>query len=180
MGTPSITLHRTYMRDGAQIGVHVRRTDNIDTMKKLMKFHTIAHLRNSVNLTSADSILPTKNYVKVMDHLLGLTPLHQLGPYQVFKPIRFFLATDKDETKQPIVDHFKEGLVVSFDKGLDGDVLRRDAWGMQTGIIDMFLLASCKAVVGTPFSTFTEAATYIGGSMLLEPDFEYTGLEESR
>ena len=153
--------------------MHARRTDNIETMKGLMRFHTIPHLREAVNLTDADSVLPIKQYVDLMHDVQSLWPLHELGPYQVVKPLRFFLAADNDITQSAIMDEFHGDLVMAYDKQMDASLLRTELWGMQFSVIDLFLLASCETVIGTPFSTFSEAASYIGGSLLLEPDFNY-------
>ena len=127
-----------------------------------------------VNTSTAETMLPTQNYIELMRDLAHRWPVHDVGPYQVVKPIRFFLATDKDESKRLITSRFSKNQIVSFEKGINGTRLRREVWGLQSAIVDMFLLASCKVVIGTPFSTFSEAATYIGGALQLEPNFGYT------
>eukprot|EP00210_Caulerpa_lentillifera_P001695 g1630.t1 len=155
------------------VGVHVRRTDNIETMKGLLKFETQSTLQGKVNTTNADSILPIESYIATMYHLQQDYPIHKLGGYQIVKPLRFFLATDKDETRSKILEAFPEGQVVYYEHGIPSGRLRSENWGMKLAVIDMFLLASCQVLIGTPFSTFSEAAHYIGGNFFLEPNFAY-------
>ena len=143
-------------------------------MQGLMKFMKNPEMLAAVDTSTAETMLPTENYLKLMQDLADRWPVHDVGPYQVVKPIRFFLATDKDESKNRIMSQFAQNQVVSFEKGIDEHGLRVEVWGLQLAVIDMFLLASCSVVIGTPFSTFSEAATYIGGALQLEPNFAYS------
>eukprot|EP00210_Caulerpa_lentillifera_P001687 g1622.t1 len=155
------------------VGVHIRRTDNIGTMKGLLNLETQKALKGKINTTNADTILPIENYIKVMDDIQRSHPVHNFGSFQLVKPLKFFLATDKDETRSKILEAFPEGQVIYYQHGIPSSQLRRKNWGMKLAVIDMFLLASCQALIATPFSTFSEAAHYIGGNLVLEPNFAY-------
>eukprot|EP00210_Caulerpa_lentillifera_P001689 g1624.t1 len=142
-------------------------------MKGLLNLETQKALKGKINTTNADTILPIENYIKVMHDIQRSDPVHNFGSFQLVKPLKFFLATDKDETRSKILEAFPEGQVIYYQHGIPSSQLRSKNWGMKLAVIDMFLLASCQVLIGTPFSTFSEAAHYIGGNFFLEPDFAY-------
>lgn len=155
------------------IGVHVRRTDNIETMKNLLNYETQPDLKGKVNTSNAETIMPIESYISTMTQIKHSFPIHKLGPYQTIKPLKYFLATDKDEIKTQILEAFPEAQVVYYEHDLPSSELRNNNWGMKLAVIDMFLLASCDILIGTPFSTFSEAAHSIGGGFYIEPNFSY-------
>eukprot|EP00210_Caulerpa_lentillifera_P001691 g1626.t1 len=155
------------------VGVHVRRTDNIGTMKGLLNLETQKALKGKINTTNADTILPIEKYMETMRDLQQSYPVHNFGNFQLVKPLRFFLATDKDNIRSQIIEAFPKGQVIHYEHGIPEYKLRRENWGMKLAVIDMFLLASCQVFIATPFSTFSEAAHYIGGNVVLEPNFAY-------
>eukprot|EP00210_Caulerpa_lentillifera_P001692 g1627.t1 len=155
------------------VGVHVRITDNVGTIKWLLENVTPQSGNGVINTTIADDILPLEHYITLMRNFKDNYPVHNLSNFQVVKPLRFFLATDKDETRSKIQDAFPENQIVYYNHGISSNELRSKHWGMKLAVIDMFLLASCQVFIGTPFSTFSEAAHYIGGNVILEPNFAY-------
>lgn len=91
------------------------------------------------------------------------------GSHQNVRPLRYFLATDNRDVRDQVMRSFSAGMVVEFSKDHIDD-LRGSTAGLQSGIIDLSLLAACEVLIGTPYSTFSATANYIGGQLYLEPE----------
>lgn len=156
------------------IGVHLRRSDNGAWMKGGLKLETQEELKGRVNTTNMDTMIPVEHYIETMKKMESDWTNHSCGSYQRVKPPRFFLATDNAAARQRVFKAFEDGKVVSFNHPVEGRELRKGVWGMKLAVIDLYLLAGCSVFIGTPFSTFSEAAHLIGNNLYLEVDFEYS------
>lgn len=143
-------------------------------MKVMRNLIKIGPLKTRVNYTSPhdDDILPISNYIDRMRDVQKSVPTHNLTFYQSFKPVRYFLATDNPTATEQVMSTFPSGAVVRFKKE-DLTHIRSSVSGMQSGVIDLFLLASCEVLIGTPYSTFSATASYMGKKLYVEPEFNY-------
>lgn len=142
-------------------------------MRWLVELQTVEELKGRIDVNNADTMLPTSHYADLMKKVKATWPLHQMGVYQAVKPIRFFLASDQGEIKNEFMEQFGNNQVVVYHSDAKPNV-SSNIRNMQMAVMDLFMLASCKVIIGTPFSTFSETASHIGGALLLEPDFSYT------
>lgn len=111
-------------------GVHIRRTDNIESIRK-----------------SPDEI-----FIKEMNRRLTVN-----------SEIRFYLSTDSEEVKLKFKREFGEKVRFS------PKVARRDTVdGIKEAAIELFTLANTKAILGSYFSSFSEAASLLGDVPLKE------------
>jgi hypothetical protein len=112
------------------------------------------HIRRSDNILSIKHS-PTEKFEEIM-----------LGMLASGYCERFFLSTDSAEVERYMVDKFKDRLVVhskrTCDRNLDDSI--KDA------VVDLYCLASCKKVVGSYWSSFSETAASIGGKELVVVD----------
>jgi len=145
----------------------------METMNNLANSEGQEVLKGKMDISEKGSSYPTETYITTMYHIQQNFPIHQLGGYQNIKPLRYFLATDNDKARQIVFNSFPNDKVVNFAYGIPATELRRQNWGMKLAVIDMFLLASCDVLIGTPASTFSEAAHSIGGGFYIEPNFAY-------
>ena len=72
--------------------------------------------------------------------------------------VRFFLATDCEETEQQMKRLFGERLITRA-----RETSRGSHQGMRDAVVDLFLLARTKNILGSYYSTFSETAASIGG-----------------
>ncbi len=75
------------------------------------------------------------------------------------KEVKFFLATDSDETEKNFMKRFGERVIVFPKTNWNKDTRR----SMEEAVIDLFLLSKTKYILGTYLSTFTEVAWWLGG-----------------
>lgn len=144
-------------------------------MKVMRNLIRIGPLASTVDYKSTDDddILPFSNYIDLMRSVPKLMPAHKhLGFYQEVRPLRYFLATDNDEAREQVLSSFPPSTVFEFPKR-DMARLRGTVEGLQSGVVDMFLLSDCRVLIGTPYSTFSATANYIGGNLYLEPNFTH-------
>eukprot|EP00210_Caulerpa_lentillifera_P006901 g6598.t1 len=162
------------------IGVHVRRSDNFYVMKSFLETRLRGKLRQMINTTDGESMLPLVNYITLMKQLQKSWPKHELddGPFYHVKPMKFFLATDNKDVRPQIVNEFQAGSIIWYNNDLFGTFGHRSIWEHKAAVIDLYLLASCQIIIGTPFSTFSEAASLIGGALLFEPEFAYYNMSK--
>lgn len=110
------------------IGVHIRRTDHIDS------------IRNS----------PTEIFIEAMEQELRLVP-----------ETRFYLATDSDEEKERLIRRFGNHILCS------GHTARRDSSdGIRDALVEMYILAGCRKILGSQNSSYSETAAEIGNITL--------------
>ncbi len=76
---------------------------------------------------------------------------------QLYPEVRFFLATDDEREKRELLKKYGDRIVTCHVE------LKRDSRkGMKGALIDLFLLASTKKVLGSKKSTFSMTASDIG------------------
>ncbi len=73
----------------------------------------------------------------------------------------FFLCTDDPEVAELLQARFP-GRVLVLEKELSRDTQA----GMEAALIDMLLLARCRRVLGSYWSSFSQIASEIGGTDL--------------
>lgn len=154
-----------------QVGVHVRRGDRIRDLSSYLKEKN----------NSSTELLPLDNYVSAMKSTKSILPSHfypsngQVSDFLLRfesldfdrRDIRFFLATDDPKAAEYIKGFFFDGEVVSYEHPENDYRPVRQA---QNAVADMFLLASCESLIGTPTSSFSLAAKLIGSGLYLEPE----------
>eukprot|EP00210_Caulerpa_lentillifera_P006891 g6588.t1 len=157
------------------VGVHVRRTDNFLVMRQIMKSRIQKEFHDKINTTDKETMLPLVNYVTLMKQLEQSWPKHKLkrGPTNPMKPVKFFLSTDNKTVISEITKEFQQDSIVWFDANQMNVSTEQVLWRKKLAVVDLYLLSSCGILVGTPFSTFSEAAHLIGGGAYLEPKFAY-------
>ena len=70
---------------------------------------------------------------------------------------RFFLATDDDKTKTYLCNRFGSRVYTRMDIAA-----RADENGVMDAVVDLFMLAGCKMILGSYWSSFSEVAATIG------------------
>lgn len=107
------------------LGVHIRRTDNIDAVEK-----------------SGTELFITRMQDEIQNN----------------PEVGFFVASDSEQEKKRIQQLFGERIVTN-----ENIVLRRDSKiGMQNAVIDLFLLANCKKILGSAQSSYSTMAATLG------------------
>ena len=106
------------------VGVHIRRTDNLQSIK------------NS----------PDEVFIREMERMLSVRP--ETG---------FYLATDSDEVKARFGREFGDKVYCSRQTAV-----RDTLEGIKEAAIEMFTLAGTEEIIGSYFSSFSEAAAMLG------------------
>lgn len=151
-----------------QVGVHVRRTDRpLNTYRLLRKIP----FSNFLDLTVRDynKILPVSAVIDQMQLYLDIMLSNQTAAQGGLKPVRFFLATDDKSIEPEIMQAFSPGQVVKLTKTLSPSEARLKKSGMHLAVADLTLLASCRILVGSAYSSFSKAATFMGNNLYTEP-----------
>ncbi|GMH34241.1 hypothetical protein BSKO_02075 [Bryopsis sp. KO-2023] len=114
-----------------------------------------------------DKPVPAEAYTQQMHRIFLTIPNHDLENWQVLKPMRFFMATDFAAARAVVKKSFRRGIVVDrWDaKSIEETPLSKATWDL----INLLLLSSCQALIGTPHSLTSRAATLIGDSFYTEP-----------
>lgn len=71
--------------------------------------------------------------------------------------IRFFVATDELQVEVQLREIFKEKIVTREKRSLD----RNNPLAIQDAVIDLYCLANCRKLIGSYWSSFTDAAWQI-------------------
>ncbi|GMH43962.1 hypothetical protein BSKO_11896 [Bryopsis sp. KO-2023] len=161
------------------IGVHVRRTDRPWTVFLLLKRVPFG---NYLDLTTGDynDILPVRAIVEEMNLFKKiLSPFGSQTSAAIPRPARFFLATDDQAIGDEIIKSFARGEVVNVPKHMSASQARSRKDGMQLAVLDMVLLASCRALVGSAYSSFSKAAAFMGDGFYTEPYYSTTWENET-
>jgi hypothetical protein len=112
------------------------------------------HIRRSDNTLSIKHS-PTEKFEEVMRGMLASGYCE-----------RFFLSTDSAEVERYMIDKFNDQLVIhpkrTCDRNVDDSI--KDA------VVDLYCLASCKKIVGSYWSSFSETAALIGNKELVVVD----------
>ena len=105
------------------------------------------HIRRTDQLVSIEHS-KTENFIELMNREIDANP-----------NVKFFLATD-DKEEEALLRKTFPGKIVSN----ENRTLRRDSLeGMYDALLDLYCFASCKKIIGSYFSSFTDIAADIGG-----------------
>ena len=104
------------------------------------------HIRRTDN-AKAISRSPDELFLRKIENLLKADPLQ-----------KFFLATDSESVKERFVRTF--GACIQTRTAV---AKRASAGGVRDAVIDLMLLAACKKLYGSYWSSFSEVAAEIGG-----------------
>lgn len=115
---------RLRMIGPSPIGVHIRRTDNVQS------------IQNS----------PDEVFLREMERILHMQP-----------ETRFYLATDSEEVKLRFGREFGDR-VYSSERIANRNTLA----GIKEAATEMYTLAGTKAIIGSYYSSFSEAAAILG------------------
>ena len=110
------------------IGMHIRRTDNVDSIKKS----------------------PIELFVEAGQKELTAHP-----------DAKIFLATDSEDVKIEMRQHFGEHIITS-----DAEATRDSVEGIRAGLAEMYVLSLTRKIYGSAGSSFSEMASWIGGNEL--------------
>lgn len=72
--------------------------------------------------------------------------------------VKFFLATDDEQTKQILCLRYPENIVTR-----QNVAARNDREGVADAVIDLFVLSRTRRLYGSYWSSFSEVASWIGG-----------------
>ena len=122
-----------------------KRIDEVT--KHFTKDMVSVHIRRTDQVTSI-AYSKTENFIDLMNREITENP-----------DVKFFLATD-DKDEEALLRKTFPGRIVSN----ENRTLRRDSLdGMYDALLDLYCLASCKKIIGSYFSSFTDIAADIGG-----------------
>jgi hypothetical protein len=117
------------------VGVHIRRGDHL------------AGSRRSGLRRSSDAAFFAR-----MDAELAAEPSSN-----------FFLATDCAATEERFREQYREAVIVNRDKRFVPSVIRQSKDNQRDAVIDMFVLARTRKILGSNYSSFSSMAADIGG-----------------
>jgi hypothetical protein len=85
-----------------------------------------------------------------------------------YENYNFFLATDSDEVKKIMKEHFKNKIFTYNRKNnlcdKNGNQINRNTIeGIQDDLVELYLLSKNNIIIGSHSSSFTEVAWYLGG-----------------
>ncbi len=104
------------------------------------------HIRRTDQVTSI-AYSKTENFIELMKKEIAADP-----------EVRFFLATDDKEEEALLRKTFPERIVSNENR-----TLRRDSLdGMHDALLDLYCLSSCKKIIGSYYSSFTDTAAALG------------------
>lgn len=133
----------------------VKELEDLITMMSVQLDNAVGiHIRRSDNILSIKHS-PTEKFEEIM-----------LGMLASGYGERFFLSTDSAEVEEYMTDKFKDRLVLHPKRSCDRSV--EDS--IKDAVVDLYCLASCKKIVGSYWSSFSETAASIGGKELLVVD----------
>lgn len=105
------------------------------------------HIRRTDQINSI-AYSKTENFIELMNREIEDNP-----------NVRFFLATDDREEEALLRKTFPDRIVSNENR-----TLRRDSQeGMYDALLDLYCLASCKKIIGSYCSSFTDTAASLGG-----------------
>jgi len=104
------------------------------------------HIRRTDQINSI-AYSKTENFIDLMNREIDANP-----------GVKFFLATD-DKEEEALLRRTFPGRIVSN----ENRTLRRDSLeGMYDALLDLYCLASCKKIIGSYCSSFTDTAASLG------------------
>lgn len=118
------------------IGVHIRRGDAVLSRAHGWKFRR-----------SSDAA-----FLGAIDRELQSNP-----------DVRFFLATDSEETQEVFCRRYGRAIVTNTEKEFVSSLPGQPKANQRDAVIDMMVLARTKRILGTYYSSFSKFAALIGG-----------------
>ena len=109
------------------------------------------HIRR-VDNKNAISGSPTERFVDMMNEEISQDP-----------GVEFFLATDSIDEERTLRKLFPTRVRTQEGKALD----RRTPQAARDALVDLFTLASCRKIIGSHFSSFTDVAAALRGVPLV-------------
>ncbi|GHU70366.1 hypothetical protein FACS1894184_15730 [Clostridia bacterium] len=118
-----------------------------DIQCKIQKNKTIGlHIRRQDNLNSI-KYSPNELFHERIQTIMHTDP-----------ETKFFLATDDSEVRVEFMNRYKNRLIVQS----QSDFSRKTISGMKYALVDLLCLASCKEILGSYYSSFSEVAGHYG------------------
>lgn len=155
------------------VGVHIRRTDRVrDARRHLRELPLNTYL--NLDTSNYDDVLSIAAFVDQMQNFLDSVPNEMSSNSQAIKPIRFFLATDDEDVRDRVMKSFEPNLVVEVPNKMNVFKARSKKEGMEQAVMDLVLLAYCRVLIGSPYSSFSKAANFMGNNFFTEPGFTTT------
>lgn len=105
------------------------------------------HIRRTDQINSI-AYSKTENFIDLMNREIRANP-----------DVKFFLATDDKEEEALLRKTFPDRIVSNENRTLRRDSLE----GMYDALLDLYCLASCKKIIGSYCSSFTDTAAALGG-----------------
>lgn len=118
--------------DGSVVGVHIRRTDHVQSLRHAS----------------------VEDYIGLMDRETALDA-----------DLHFFLATDDENVKRRLIDHFGKDRISTQRAELRRDTLA----GIEAAVVDLFALSRCSKIIGSYYSSYSEIAAELGQIELIIP-----------
>ncbi len=120
--------------------------DRIKVITSEFGEHTVGvHVRRTDNLLSIANS-PDSLFIERMHREIDRRP-----------DTRFYLATDSAEVKHTFSQHFGPRLMFS-----ERASSRRSVAGMQDAVVELYVLAATKRIIGSHWSSYSETAAKIG------------------
>ena len=153
--------------------VFIETSSSFSEPLNYLDFKPVKDIEELIDLTSVQLDNAVGIHIRRSDNILSI----KHSPTEKFEEImlgmlasgyceRFFLSTDSADVEQYMLDKFKDRLVIhpkrTCDRSVDDSI--KDA------VIDLYCLASCKKIVGSYWSSFSETAASIGGKELVVVD----------
>lgn len=105
------------------------------------------HIRRTDQINSI-AYSKTENFIDLMNREIRANP-----------DVKFFLATDDKKEEALLRKTFPDRIVSNENRTLRRDSLE----GMYDALLDLYCLASCKKIIGSYCSSFTDTAASLGG-----------------
>jgi len=110
--------------------------------------HTIGvHIRRTDN-TKAIKQSPTSLFIKKMEEEIDKNP-----------DVKFYVASDSTEEKKLLLSRFPNRIIT-----MDKNISRSTVEGMQDALVELYILAHTRAILGSPYSSYAETAALIGNT----------------
>ncbi|MBL8505835.1 MAG: hypothetical protein JNJ51_05715 [Methylobacillus glycogenes] len=105
------------------------------------------HIRRTDNLQSI-SAASIDDFIKAMEAARAVVP-----------NARFFLATDERDVQTRLIGHFGDALLFHPKRAY----ARNEPSAIVDALVDLYCLASCRQLIGSHWSSFTDTAAQLGG-----------------
>lgn len=108
------------------------------------------HIRRTDNIVSIEKS-PTELFIKAMNKEVSEN-----------KEVKFYLATDDDQTKKQLKSIFGESKVICSETTAS----RNTETGIKEALTEMLCLMKCDKIYGSYYSSYSEAAAMLGNKQL--------------